>query len=295
MRKGTGKLAAAFVFLAASGSGCLSPSGPLASVERSLVFHPTPYPQGDWQPNDLVHEEAWFQAEDGTRLHGWYCPAANPRAVLLYTHGNAGNVTACKWAARLLQEKLGVSVLVFDYRGFGRSEGTPTEAGLLADARAARRWLAARAGVAERDIVLLGRSLGGAVAVDLAARDGARGLILENTFTSVPEVAGRQVWPLPVGSLMQVRLDSLSKIAAYTGPLLQTHGDADRLVPFEQGKRLFEAANPPKRFIPVAGGGHNDPPPPEYYRALDEFLAALPPLQPAPAWRPGPGAQAGSF
>jgi fermentation-respiration switch protein FrsA (DUF1100 family) len=295
VRKWTCQLAAAFVFLAASGSGCLSPSGSLASVERSFVFHPAPYPQGDWRADDLVHEEAWFQAADGTRLHGWYCPAANPRAVLLYTHGNAGNVTDCKGAARLLQEKLGVSVLVFDYRGFGRSEGTPTEEGILADARAARRWLAARAGVAEGDIVLLGRSLGGGVAVDLAARDGARGLILENTFTSVPEVAARQVRPLPVSSLMQVRLDSLSKIRAYNGPLLQTHGDADRLIPFDLGKRLYEAANPPKRFIPVPGGGHNDPPPREYYRALDEFLAALPPPRHAPAWRSGPGAQVGSF
>ncbi len=277
MGRRTGQVAAAFVFLAAAGGGCLSPSGPLASLERSLVFHPAPYPQGDWEAADLVHEDAWFQAEDGTRLHGWYCPADNPRAIMLYLHGNAGNVTSCKWPAKILQEKLGVSVLVFDYRGFGRSEGTPSEAGLLADARAARRWLADRTGVLARDIVLLGRSLGGAVAVHLAALDGAPGLILENTFTSLPEVAANKVWPLPVGSLMQVRLDSLSKIGAYKGPLLQTHGDADRLVPFEQGKRLFEAANAPKRYVPAPGGGHNDAPPLEYYRALNEFLATLRP------------------
>src|SRR5262249_30905744 len=195
---------------------------------------------------DLAHEDAWFQAEDGTRLHGWFCPAANARAVVLYTHGNVGNVTGCKWAARLLQEKLGVSVLVFDYRGYGRSEGTPTEAGILADARAARRWLAARTGMAERDVVLLGRSLGGAVAVDLAARDGARGLILENTFTSVPEVAGRKVWPLPVGSVMSVRLDSLSKIGSDHRPLPATPRGPGRGVPFAPGQRPFEGGDGPQ-------------------------------------------------
>jgi fermentation-respiration switch protein FrsA (DUF1100 family) len=296
MNRRTAQLGMALV-LGIAAWGCTPTSNPssgsLAALERSLIYYPTPYPQGDWQAADLIHEDAWFASEDGTRLHGWFCPAQNPRAVVLYTHGNAGNVASLKWTARLLQETLRVSVLVFDYRGYGRSEGTPSEEGILADARAARRWLAARTGVAERDLVLLGRSLGGAVAVDLAARDGARGLILENTFTSMPEVAGRKVWPLPVGSVMQTRLDSLSKIGSYHGPLLQTHGDADRVVPFAMGKRLFEAANYPKRFVAVPGGGHNDGPSDEYYRALDEFLARLPPVgdgkREVPVWRPAGG------
>ena len=265
-------------------------SGSLAQVERSLIYHPAPYPQGDWQAADLIHEDAWFAAEGGPRLHGWFCPAQNPRAVVLYMHGNAGNITGLKWTARLLQEKLRVSVLVFDYRGYGRSEGTPTEEGILADARAARRWLAERTRTPECDLVLLGRSLGGAVAVDLAAKDGARGLILENTFTSVPEVANSKTWPLPVGSMMRTRLDSIAKIPSYHGPLLQTHGDADRVIPFALGKKLFEAANYPKQFVPVPGGGHNDGPSDAYYRALDEFLARLPPVGEgngvAPVWRP---------
>jgi fermentation-respiration switch protein FrsA (DUF1100 family) len=186
-------------------------------------------------------------------------------------------VAGCKWTLRLLQEKLGVSVLGFDYRGFGRSEGTPGEAGILADARAARRWLAGRAGVAESDIVLVGRSLGGAVAVDLAARDGARGLVLENTFTSIREVAAGKTWPLPSHWLLTTRLDSLARIGAYRGPLLQTHGDSDRVIPYQLGVRLFEAANHPKRFVRVPGGDHNDAPSVEYYRAMDELLASLPP------------------
>ncbi|MCC6420296.1 MAG: alpha/beta hydrolase [Gemmataceae bacterium] len=275
-----------------TGSGCLAPSGeprtPLASVERALLFHPERYPAGDWQPSDLVYEDAWFQSADGTRLHGWYCPAEQPRAVVLYCHGNAGNVTGCKWALRLLQEKCGVSVLAFDYRGYGRSDGSPTEVGILADARAARRWLAARTGAFESDIVLLGRSLGGAVAIDLAARDGARGLILENTFTSLRDVAAGKTWPLPPELLMQARLDSVGKIGAYAGPLLQAHGDADRVVPYDLGVKLFEAANRPKRFVRVPGGGHNDPPSAEYYQALVQFLASLPAAGDWP-WQVGKG------
>src|SRR5439155_17149604 len=124
-------------------------------------------------------EDAWFEADDGTRLHGWFAEAKNPRAVVLHTHGNAGNVTHRAPLLELFRERLRASILVFDYRGYGRSEGTPDEKGILADARAARRWLAKRAGVAESDVVLHGTSLGGGVAVDLAARDGARGLVLE--------------------------------------------------------------------------------------------------------------------
>jgi fermentation-respiration switch protein FrsA (DUF1100 family) len=144
---------------------------------------------------------------------------------------------------RLYRDRLNASVLVFDYRGYGKSEGTPSEAGLLADARAARRWLAARTGVAERDIVVVGKSLGGGVAVDLAAKDGARALILESTFPSLPEVAAHHVPWLPTHWLMNTRLNSVAQIGNYHGPLLQSHGDADRTIPYEMGRKLFDAAN----------------------------------------------------
>jgi uncharacterized protein len=261
-------LSAALVLLTLGLCGC--------GVERSLVFHPSPFPDGRWEPCDLGHEEATFESGDGTRLHGWFAEAANPRAVVLYAHGNAGNLTSRAWVLRLFRDRLKCSVLVFDYRGYGKSDGEPDEAGVLADARAARRWLASRTGVAEKDIVLVGASLGGAVAVDLAAEDGARGLVLENTFTSLPDVAAEHLPLVPVRWLMRTRLDSLSKIARYQGPLLQTHGGADRVVPFALGKQLFDAANEPKRFVAVADGGHNDPPAREYVEALEEFILGLP-------------------
>jgi fermentation-respiration switch protein FrsA (DUF1100 family) len=264
------------LLLSAGCRGAGSPSsGPLATLERSMVFQPMKYPEGNWQPAALHFEDAWFQAADGTRLHGWYCPHRAPRVVVLLTHGNAGNITHRADVLQRLNRDHGLAVMTFDYRGYGRSEGTPDEEGILRDARAARAWLAKRAGVPEREIVLMGRSLGGAVAVDLAANDGARGLILESTFTSLPEVAGEHVSWIPTGLVMRNRLNSRDKLARYQGPLLISHGDADRVIPFEHGRRLFEVANQPKRFVAIPGAGHNDPQTREYYLALDEFIDSL--------------------
>jgi uncharacterized protein len=243
-------------------------------MENSLIYFPSVYPDGFWNPPGLNFEDAWFEAPDGTKLHGWYVPHEKPRAVVLFAHGNAGNLSHRYELLESLHE-LGVSVMIFDYRGYGRSEGSPSEAGILADARAARRWLAERAGVKESDIVLMGESLGGGVMVDLAATDGARALVLENTFTSLPDVAAYHYPWLPVKLLMRTRLNSADKIARYHGPLLQAHGDADTIIPFEIGRRLFEAAGEPKEFVVIPGGDHNDPRTEQFFAALDRFLARL--------------------
>lgn len=244
--------------------------------EEQLIFFPNRYPVGDWKPAGLTFEDAHFQSADGTKLHGWFLPHETPKAVVLFAPGNAGNVTIWADVIKLLCEERNVSVMIFDYRGYGRSQGSPSETGILADARAARAWLAKRAAVAEKEIVLLGRSLGGSVMVDLASKDGARGLILESTFTSIPDVAAVHYPWLPVRLMMRTRLDSLSKIGDYHGPLLQSHGDRDEIIPYEMGRRLFEAANEPKTFVTLRGGGHNDPQTPEFYQALDRFLGELP-------------------
>jgi fermentation-respiration switch protein FrsA (DUF1100 family) len=248
----------------------------LMIFEESLIFFPSPYPEGNWQPAGLSVEDAWFQASDGTRLHGWYVAHEEPRAVVLFCHGNAGNITDRAETLEVLHQQVGVSVLIFDYRGYGRSEGRPDEPGVLADARAARAWLAERAGVGQEDIVLMGRSLGGAVAVDLAAKDGARALVLESTFTSIPDMAAYHYPWLPVRPLIRTRLDCLAKIADYHGPLLQSHGDADTIVPYRFGQRLFDAANQPKRFVTIPGRDHNHPQNQAYYEALIAFLDELP-------------------
>jgi len=246
----------------------------LRQIEDSIVFVPAGYPDGQWNPPELDFEDVWFRAADGVKLHGWYVPRENPLAVVLYCHGNGDNVSYLADLLRTLHDQVGVSVFAFDYRGYGRSEGTPDEAGVLADARAARGWLAKREGIQEKDAVLIGMSLGGAVAVDLAAKDGARALVLESTFSSMTEVAAHHFPLLPVGHLMQNQFRSAEKIGAFSGPLLQSHGDADELVPIELGRRLFDAANEPKQFIIFRNGRH-DLPPPEYFDQLQGFLKRL--------------------
>jgi fermentation-respiration switch protein FrsA (DUF1100 family) len=229
----------------------------------------------------LGAEEARFKSADGTKLHGWFFDHPERRAVVLFTHGNGGNVAMWANSTKYLVDRHRVAAFVFDYRGYGRSEGQPHEKGVLADARAARKWLADRTGVAEESIVLMGQSLGGAVAVDLAAKDGARGLVLVSSFTSVPAVASQHLPWLPASWVMTERFNSLKKIRQYDGPLLICHGDADRVIPFEQGEALYAAAkSTQKQFVRHTGGDHNDPPPEEYRAALDAFLDALPAEKP---------------
>jgi len=248
--------------------------------ENRLIFIPSSHREGQWQPPGLRFEDAWFQADDGTRLHGWYVPRPDARAVVLFCHGNAGNITHRAGILDVLNRYVGASVLVFDYRGYGRSEGKPSEAGVLADARAARDWLADREKIAVGDVVLMGESIGGAVAVDLAARDGARALVLESTFNTLPDTAAYHYPWLPVRWAMRTRFDSSSKIGDYHGPLLQVHGDVDTIVPLQLGRRLFEAANQPKQFILLPDHDHNDPMPIEYYDALTAFFDNLPKISP---------------
>lgn len=279
MRKASRAIASVFVLLAFGTGGCASPSyrlGTLAEFEQAHVYQPLKFPHGDWEPAGLVFEDAWFTAGDGTKLHGWYCPHDAPVAFALFAHGNAGNVSTQAETLRLLHDRHQLAVLTFDYRGYGRSEGEPTEAGVLQDARAARAWLAGREHIAETDIVLIGQSLGGGVVVDLAAADGARGLILANTFTSLPDAAAHFMPLVPTRLLMRNKLDSLSRIGRYHGPLWQVHGDRDHIIPYRLGRQLFHAANEPKQFVTNHGGDHNDPLSEENAESLDRFLAQLP-------------------
>lgn len=238
--------------------------------ENSLIFFPSKYPNGYWEPTDIDFEDAHFTSADGTKLHGWYFPHDDPNYAILFCHGNAGNITNRVDAAAQLREKLGASVFVFDYRGYGKSEGSPNEKGVLADARAARTWLAKHEKIKPEEIVLLGRSLGGAVAVDLAANDGAKALLLQSTFTSVPDV-GAYHYPVPRW-LIRTQLDSLSKIGDYQGPVFSSHGNDDSIIPYEFGKQLYEAAPGEKEFMTLEGFDHNDSQPEEYYELLKQFM-----------------------
>lgn len=245
----------------------------LMFLENRLVYHPVPYPVGDWQPAGLTFEDAEFTANDGTALHGWYIEHQEPRAVVLFLHGNAGNIAGRAEFLRRIHE-LRVSVLALDYRGYGRSEGSPTEAGVIADARAARKWLSTKTGLKEVDIVLWGESLGCGIAIELATED-AEALILESAYTSLPDVAAHHYAWMPVRLLMRNRMRAIDKIGQFRGPLLQAHGDDDSVIPYELGRRLFESANEPKEFIAIPGGDHNDPRSKQFWQAVDRLLDRL--------------------
>lgn len=242
------------------------------SPTELLALLPAPFPQGNWQPAEVNFEDCWFAAEDGVRLHGWHLPHPQPRSALLVLHGNAGNISHRAPFLEELRAKCQVSLLACDYRGYGRSEGAPTFEGLVRDARAARQALAERAGIPENQVVLLGESLGGAIAVQLAAEQGARGLVLDGTFASLGEVAGVH-FPSPLARFVVGNaLSSASAIKNYHGPVLQLHGDRDRTVPLASAERLFAAAHEPKTFIRLPNHDHNDRRPPAYFDAVSGFV-----------------------
>jgi uncharacterized protein len=252
----------------------------LMFLENSLVYPAPKYTSdnladANWNARNYGAEEVQFVSADGTGLHGWYWQHPNPQGHLLYCHGNGDCVGYLGEYLSQLSQQHRLSVFVFDYRGYGRSEGSPSEIGVLQDGVAARDWLAARAAIPPAEIILMGRSLGGGVCVDLAANSGARGLILQNTFTSLPDAAASIYWFLPVRLLMRNQYRSIDKIGRYSGPLLQSHGNRDRIVPFAVGQRLFDAAPGTKRFFTIEGGDHNDPEPDEYSVAFEDFLSSL--------------------
>jgi fermentation-respiration switch protein FrsA (DUF1100 family) len=217
----------------------------------------------------LTFEDVHFAAADDVQLHGWLVHAASPRGTLLFFHGNAGNISHRMDSIRDFTG-LGLDVFIFDYRGYGRSEGRPSERGTYRDADAAWRWLTDVRGLDSERIVLFGRSLGGAVAADLAARVRARGLILESTFTSVPD-RGSELYPfLPVRLLSRFHYDTLSKMGRLDMPVLVVHSPGDEIIPFQHGVKLFEAAREPKEFLEIQGS-HND----GYSTSRDSYTQGL--------------------
>lgn len=249
----------------------------LMLIENKLIFAPRKNARGEWTPPTPQSEQIAFTSADGTELTGWYMPHPKSRGVVLFACGNGGNMSYWSGEFRTLHHQLNLTVLGFDYRGYGRSAGSPSEVGILADARAARAWLAKREGIAEDRVILMGRSLGGGVANDLA-QDGCRALVIESSFTSLPDVAAKIYPYLPVRYVMRTKFDSLSKIRNYRGPLFVSHGTADELIPYSHGRTLYEASpSEQKTFFTVSDGMHNDPQPPGYYRALDDFIGRLSP------------------
>lgn len=228
---------------------------PFSLLDR-VIFQPSPGVDLTPEALGIDAESLFLETDDGLRIHAFYLPAPGASRVLLFLHGNAGNAShRLPNAAELAA--LDTDVLLLDYRGYGLSEGRPSERGVYADARAALAHLQGERGFPPERIVVFGRSLGGAVAVELAAGRPLAGLILESTFTSVSDMA-RDVIGISLGPLVGRRFASEEKIRRVQCPLLFFHGDRDEIVPFRLGRRLFEAAPEPKEFETIPGAGHND-------------------------------------
>jgi fermentation-respiration switch protein FrsA (DUF1100 family) len=203
----------------------------------------------------LEYEDVTLETSDGVKVHGWFVPGESDR-VLLYFHGNAGNISHRLYSIREWHD-LGFSVFIIDYRGYGQSSGKPTEQGLYQDGHAAWRYLTDSRGIAPDDIIVFGRSLGGSVASWLAAREEPAALIVESSFTSVPDV-GQAVYPwLPVRWLSRFKHATRDHVTTTTCPVLVVHSRDDEIIPFHHGEAIFEAANEPKTFLEIRGG-HND-------------------------------------
>jgi pimeloyl-ACP methyl ester carboxylesterase len=239
-------------------------SMPRFSLFDKLIFHPTPGVDATPEELGVPGEEVFLETEDGVRIHGFWLPAQDEAGAIvegasraiLFLHGNAGNASH-RLPNAVYLARLGAGVLLLDYRGYGRSDGRPTEDGVYADARAGLARLTGELGFPESRVVLFGRSLGGAVAVELARGRPLGGVILESVFPSAHEMA-RRLFGFGFGPLTRGRFDSLAKLDELRAPLLFLHGDRDEIVPYALGRALYEAAPGPKSFTTIRGAGHND-------------------------------------
>jgi fermentation-respiration switch protein FrsA (DUF1100 family) len=203
----------------------------------------------------LDYEEVRLDTGDGVRIHGWFVPG-DSTVTLLYFHGNAGNISHRLHSIRQFHD-LGLSVFIIDYRGYGESDGRPSEKGLYRDAEAAWQYLTEDRAIPEADIILFGRSLGGSLAAWLADEHGPRALIVDSAFTSVPDI-GADVYPwLPVRLLSRIQHPTREHVTKARCPVLVVHSRDDEIIPFHHGEALFAAANEPKAFLELRGG-HND-------------------------------------
>jgi len=243
-------------FLLVTALGYVGIAGWLYFAQENFVYFPDRGLAGTPANAGLAYEAVTFTADDGVRLSGWYIPVPNARGTLLFSHGNAGNISHRLESIRQFRG-LGLDVFIYDYRGYGESQGKPSEEGTYRDAEAAWRYLAETRRVPPERLVYFGRSLGAAVASQLATRYPPQALIVESAFTSVPDF-GTEVYPwLPVRFLARLQYPTRDNLRSLRVPVLVVHSRNDEIVPFRHGEALYQAANEPKAFLEIRGG-HND-------------------------------------
>jgi fermentation-respiration switch protein FrsA (DUF1100 family) len=245
-------------------SGCVS----------RFIYHPDRDMRGVPADQGLPYESVDFETQDGVRLSGWWLPACNQRGVVLFCHGNAGNISH-RLDSLLIFNKLGLSTFIFDYRGYGKSDGRPSERGTYLDAEAAWHYLVRTRKIPPKYIIISGRSLGGSIAAWLAQDHHPRMLIVESSFTSLRDMVKDRFRWVPAGLVRNYQYDTRQYLHNTRCPVLIIHSRDDELIPFRQGQELYEAAKGPKEFIQMSGS-HNRAfmdSLTQYESALDTFIS----------------------
>ncbi|MGA1825295.1 MAG: alpha/beta hydrolase [bacterium] len=217
----------------------------------------------------LSYEEVYFTSADGIRLSGWFVPVKEARSVVLFCHGNAGNISHCIDTVQQYA-RLGLSSFLFDYRGYGKSDGKPSEQGTYRDAEAAWNYLVQKRNISSTEIIIIGRSLGGPIAAWLSRKHTPKGLVLESTFTTIRDI-GAELYPcLPVKFITNLGYKTIEYIRQVDCPILIVHSNEDRMIPIDHGRKLFAAAHEPKDFLEISGT-HNE----GYFTSEKQYLKGL--------------------
>jgi uncharacterized protein len=240
-------------------------------IEKQSMFFPMNEVFSTPDAVGLPYESVFFKTQDNLKIHAWFLPAASQveeKNVVLFCHGNAGNISHRVEKLHILHE-LDISIFIFEYRGYGQSEGKPSEGGLYKDAAAGYQWLISEKGYRPEQIIVYGESIGGAVAIDLASRVQVSAVITEEAFTSIRGMV-KALYPVLPPFMVKTRMDSLSKLRQVDVPKLFIHAPEDEIVPFWMGKELYEKAKPPKKFLQVRGS-HNS----AFYESRDKILQGI--------------------
>jgi pimeloyl-ACP methyl ester carboxylesterase len=249
----------------------------LLALEDRLLFPGATIARPWCEPPDYLRVSEWtFDSATGDRIHAWFSAPEGwtpHRGAILISHGNGSNLSRLSGRAYRWRESLGRAVLLYDYPGYGRSSGHPSEDGCYAAGEAALQWLVEGQGIPADEVILVGESMGGAIAVELATRHRVRLLVLHGAFTSFPDMAQVRFPFFPSRYLVHNRMDNEAKIGLTQCPVLITHGTADSVVPFRQGERLFVAAHEPKQFVRMEGHGHGPANKEDFFETVRLFLA----------------------
>ncbi|MFH1753223.1 MAG: alpha/beta hydrolase, partial [Candidatus Omnitrophota bacterium] len=241
----------------------------LRYFEKKSIYYPTRIIEYTPKAVGLQYEDIYFSTKDGLRLNGWFIPAKDAKITILFSHGNAGNISHRVRIAKVLNT-LGANLFIYDYRGYGKSQGRPSEKGFYIDARSAYDYLRGRGDVDKKKIVIYGKSIGANVSIYLASKVEAAALISESGFSSAADM-GERIFPfLPVKWLLTIKYDAVSKIENISIPKFIIHSKDDEIVPYDLGKKLYEAAPEPKEFYEMRGG-HNE----AVFIDTDEFVSRI--------------------